>query len=78
MFHDGDYWIICHQNDRPFRNKALSLCSVIMQMGKDLVPFSDLICLYSKQFNEYLSESTVHAMKHVVEVCCLCFIFFII
>ncbi|XP_013101916.2 meiosis regulator and mRNA stability factor 1 isoform X1 [Stomoxys calcitrans] len=80
---DDGTWIICHKGDKAFRTLCYKACKLLLsheadlpdpKTGKEHEAFKNLLTLedFIKSFNEKnketLTENTVKAMKHAIEI----------
>lgn len=64
---DNELWIISHLGNEKFRQRAMLACLAIIDIGIK-VPLNKFNAVFGDKFKFNISEKTLHAMKHAVEI----------
>lgn len=64
---ENELWIVSHLQNEKFRQRAMLACLAIIDIGNK-VPLAKFHAVFSEKFKFNISEKTLHAMKHVVEI----------
>lgn len=64
---ENELWIISHLENEKFRQRAMLACLAIIDIGNK-VPLAKFHAIFSEKFKFNISEKTLHAMMHAVEI----------
>lgn len=64
---DNELWIVSHLDNVKFRQRAMLACLAIVDIGNK-VPLAKFHAVFGDKFKFNISEKTLHAMKHAVEI----------
>lgn len=64
---DNELWIMSHLENQKFRQRAMLACLAIIDIGNK-VPLAKFHAVFGEKFKFNISEKSLHAMKHAVEI----------
>lgn len=65
---NSESWLICYHEDIHFRTNCYAACTVILQFGKDSMPFTEFCHYYSDQTSVDRIRQTITIMNNFIEV----------
>lgn len=65
--HDNELWIASHLENNKFRQRAMLTCLTIID-ARNKVPLAKFHAIFGDKFKFNISEKSLHAMKHAVEI----------
>lgn len=65
--HDNELWISSHLSNDKFRQRAM-LASLTIVDARNKVPLAKFHAVFGEKFKFNISEKSLHAMKHAVEI----------